>query len=396
MPGLLAQATQTQLKQIKMKNDPNRSLSDKYHYTQRPDYRNLTSREAYGMTDDDAHKLLCEVRWGSQDVVQCPACGLTAKHYKRTKRRQWRCIKCQRCFSVTSDTPFADRKLPLHKLVPLFYEYATGQKGASANGTAPALGTTTMTAYHNYSKLREVAMQTQDLTPLEGVVQVDGGFFAGKPRKANRRTKQTPVRIHSRFLGRKQSIIPKKKEEMEKWNREKKERQRVVIFLRQLHPLGSGKKGAARTITVVVKSETAKVVQPILEQFIKPGSTVQSDMSPAYMALDPAKYTHQPVNHSIEYSTVEGWNNNQAESAIARMRRAEFGVYHGMRCAYMAMYAAETAWHEDTRRTSRSERFRDLIKKAMQSKQSNAFCGYKQGRRVAEEHLYVPPKTAKK
>ncbi len=379
-----------------MKHDPNRKLSDKYHYTQRPDYRNLTSRQAYCMTDDEAHKLLCEARWGSEDVVQCPACGLTDKHYKRTKRRQWRCIKCQRCFSVTSDTPFADRKLPLHKFVPLFYEYATGQKGAAANDTAPDLGTTIMTAYHNYSKLREVAMQTQDLTPLEGVVQVDAGFFAGKPRKANRRTKQTPVRIHSRFLGRKQSIIPKKAGEMEPWNRKKKLNQRAVIFLRQLHPPGSGKKGAVRTITVVVKSETAQVVQPILEQFIKPGSIVQTDMSPAYMAMDPAKYTHQPVNHSIEYSTVEGWNNNQAESAIARMRRAEFGVYHGMRSAYMAMYAAETAWHEDTRRTSRAERFRDLIKKAMQSKRSNAFCGYKQGHRVKEEHLYVPPKIAKK
>jgi hypothetical protein len=48
-----------------------------------------------------------------------------------------------------------------------------------------------------------------------------------------------------------------------------------------------------------------------------------------------------------------------------------------MRERYVAMYAAEAAWREDTRRMTRSERFRDLIKKAMQTGQSQAFWRYK-------------------
>ena len=86
-----------------------------------------------------------------------------------------------------------------------------------------------------------------------------------------------------------------------------------------------------------------------------------------------------------------GWNNNQAESYFSRMRRAEFGVNHGMRHQYLAFYAADYAWHEDTRRMTRSERFRDLIKKSMQCGRSAAFCGYKKRKRLTVEHLFAPP-----
>lgn len=45
---------------------------------------------------------------------------------------------------------------------------------------------------------------------------------------------------------------------------------------------------------------------------------------------------HYTVNHSQEYQTSDGVNNNMAECFFSRMRRAEFGTYNGMRPQYFA------------------------------------------------------------
>ena len=275
--------------------------------------------------------------------------------------------------------------------MPIFYEYATSAKGVSANALAGAVGITVRTAHHNYMKLQETMMLTQDRSPLVGEVQVDGGYFCGKPRKANKRGNGAPPRIQSRTKGRKLALDPTRKmSDLEPWNQEKRKNQRVVIVLRELHPPGSSQKGAKRTITEVVPAETAKFVVPLLDRFVAPGATVQTDGGSAYQKMDHRKYEHQAVVHADCYSTEEGWNNNQAESFFSRMRRSEFGVHHGMRHQYLAFYAASYAWREDTRRMTRSERFRDLIKKAMSCGPSVYFRGYKKGRRPMAERLFAP------
>lgn len=365
-------------------------------FTQKAAYRDLSSGAIYRMTEEQAHEQFCLARYGSTDVVECPGCRTTAKHYQRKRRFQWRCISCHRCFSVTTGTPFANRKLPFRKLLPVFYEFACCQKGASANASSGALDVTVGTSMHNFSKLREVLMLNQDKTPMHGLVQVDGGYFCGKPRKPNKKNPTNAAHVNSRLLSRKQSIIPAPRSSMEPWNQEKLDKRRVVIVLRQLPPEGSGRSGATRTITEVVLQEDAASIVPILNKYVLPGSVIQTDGGTAYRRMDPSKHIHQPVNHTRCYSTEEGWNNNQAESFFGRMRRSEFGVFHGMRERYVAMYAAEAAWREDTRRMTRSERFRDLIKKAMQTGQSQAFWRYKQGERLKGDLLFKSGGTVAK
>lgn len=354
-------------------------------------YRDLSSATVYRMSEEEAHEVFCQARWGSSDRVGCPGCGLIDNHYKRRQRRQWRCKACHRCFSVTSGTPFANRKLPLTELLPIFYEFAGSQKGASALALSGQLDVTVMTAFHNFSKLREVTFETQDKTQLEGVVQIDGGHFCGKPRKPNKRTKANPAHVNSRLNGRKQSIIPVKNfSNLEPWNQEKLRNRRIVVVLRQLYPEGSEGVGAVRTITEVVLAEDAQRVLPMLNKYVATNSIVQTDGGHAYRMMDPSKFVHQFVMHTQEYCTDDGVNNNQAESLFARLRRAEWGIHHGMRAPYMAMYAADAAWREDTRRMTRSERFRDVIKRAMRSGRSRGFWRYKQKQRLEGEHVFEP------
>lgn len=64
---------------------------------------------------------------------------------------------------------------------------------------------------------------------------------------------------------------------------------------------------------------------------------------------------------SKEFVGDDGTNDNHAESFFSRMRRAEYGVYHGFRPTYLIDYASEFAWRDDNRRKSTGELFRGLL-----------------------------------
>jgi hypothetical protein len=115
---------------------------------------------------------------------------------------------------------------------------------------------------------------------------------------------------------------------------------------------------------------------------------------PPWTSLRGASHTEirtpPTVNHSKEYSTKAGVNNNQAESYISRLRRAEFGVFRGMRPQYFLDYCSEMAWREDARRMTLSERIRDLLSRVRRCPPSVSFKGYYQGARRGVEWLTTP------
>jgi len=69
------------------------------------------------------------------------------------------------------------------------------------------------------------------------------------------------------------------------------------------------------------------------------------------------------------------------------MRRAEYGVHHGMRPQYLAFYAAEFAWREMHRAESLGTKFFGLLKMVLSCDISRAWRGYAQGRRLGFEYL---------
>lgn len=171
---------------------------------------------------------------------------------------------------------------------------------------------------------------------------------------------------------------------IEPWNQEKLKKRRIVLVLRQLsQPPGQG---AVRTIARVVMAEDARNAVPVIKKYVALGTLIQSDEGHAYASLT-AWYDHETVRHSAEYATDNGINNNQAESYFGRMRRAEYGTYHGMRPQYLAFFASEIAWREDTRRQSLAQKFEGLLAVIFSCGLSKAWCGYFQGHRLGFEYL---------
>ncbi len=355
-------------------------------YSQKSECRDFTLFQALGINDVEtvAWKNFVILRWGSLTTVSCPDCKKVDKHYFRSHRKQWRCKHCHRCFSVTTGTPFANRKIPFSKLIQLCYEFATSPKGISANSLAGKIGTTHVTAYLNISKIREAQFLTEDRSQLSGHIHVDGCHFCGKPRRPRKRNKMTSEIVNNHLKNRKANIVPGKKYNREPWNLRKLENRRIVMLLRQVSDVRG--KGATRTISCVVMRESQEEVLKVIPKYVRQGSIISTDDGSAYKFLA-GSYEHRSVCHSEEYSNDQGINNNQAESGHSRMRRAEYGVFHGMRPQYLAFYASEIAWRENIRKMPQSVKYQDLFSRIFSCGHSEAFRGYVQGRRLGYEHL---------
>ena len=106
-------------------------------------------------------------------------------------------------------------------------------------------------------------------------------------------------------------------------------------------------------------------------------------------AYDPlhARYDTRRVNHSIEYRADDGTTNNLAESYFARFRRMQYGQVHKFGNEYLANYANEAAYREDTRRWANGRIFNDIAGKCAKTKTHRDWCGYWQGNRRMEERL---------
>jgi transposase-like protein len=358
----------------------------KQPFSQTKEYRDLTEDDISELTEDEAREQFALYRWGSTTEMPCPSCGETDRHYVRKNRNQWRCKHCFTDFSVTTGTPFVNRKMPFKKLLRFVYDFISSPKGCAANEYHAKRGVWIRAVFMNYHKIREAIYETRDLTPLTGRVQIDGGHFCGKPRRPRVRQQVTSQIVNNKLRNRKASMIPQgQTPRMESWNAEKFKNRRIAIVMRQVGEKGEG---ASRTIVAIARNENANSVTPLVEQYVAPHTELWTDSGNGYSKLNPKQhYTREAVTHSKEYCRDDGVNNNQAESYFSRLRRAEYGIYHGMRKNYFAFYANEFAWRADTNKKTLADKFNDVMGKIFKCGPSKAWCGYIQGHRLGFEYL---------
>jgi transposase-like protein len=343
------------------------------HFWLRANSVSLSGVDIARLDEEQARAQLARLRWGD-GAQACPACGVIDSHYDIRSRSQWRCKACNHTFSVTSGTPFADCKIGHVRLLLAIFSFVVNQKGIAALALKRLIGGQYRTSYTLLQKIREAVMLTVSASQLEGVIEVDGGHFAGKKRKG--RKMKLVVEPAAR-------TIPKK--HLKAQHRDKiapsefphHPNRRIVLVLREVYPPGTGKgKGAVRTRVAVIRSENTADVEALVKKYVAKQSTVRSDELPAYGNLKLLGYFHETVNHSVEFSTDGGVNQNQAESFFSRMRRAFIGVYHKITPRYMVDYAHEMAWREDARRTDTLGQMRDLMKRVCSSGRSTDWINY--------------------
>jgi transposase-like protein len=366
------------------------------HFWLKPEAVPLTLESISTLDDAAARCFLAELRWGKNQQV-CPDCGVVDRHYDIRTRKQWRCKHCFRTFSVTTGTPFADCKIGYRKLLLAIFAFIINQKGLAALALRRIIGGQYRTAFTLLHKIREAVMVTVSQEKLSGVIEIDGGHFSGKRRKGRKK---------------KPKLKPEDKTDVPaKYSQQRAKipasrfpfhpNRRIVMVLREISPektgtfnIHNGKeigKGAARTLVAVCRSENSADIEALAKRHIEHRSLIRTDELPGYGNLKLMGYEHQVVNHSIEFSTDDGVNENQAESYFSRMRRACIGIYHRVTPRYMLDYATEMAWREDVRRRNTADQLRNLVATVFSAGVSADWINYCRGNKWKTELLFVAP-----
>ena len=306
------------------------------------------------MTDLEAETVFRKVRWhDTQGQAVCPHCGgLDAYECRRPNASlRFRCKACEKDFTLTSGTIFASHKLPLRAYLAAIALFCNEVKGKAALAMSRDLGLAYKSAFVLCHKLREA--MSEELRGLtvggEGKeVSIDGGYFGGYVKPANRREDRKDRRL---------------------WQNKSGKRQCVVIVRER--------NGAS--LPAVFKSEVQAL--NFIKQRVAKGTVINADESNAWNDLH-SRYEMKRINHEEAYS-LDGACTNDAESFFSRLRRAEIGHHHHIAGTYLLRYAQEAAWREDNRRVSNGEQVHLVAALAMMRKPSVDFSGYWQRHKAA-------------
>lgn len=355
------------------------------HFLASKAFRDLSLYEISQMTDEAIRQFFQKERWGCLDKQGCPDCGVFDSHKFRAKRNQWRCKACEHEFSVTSATIFADRKMPLRKILMGVCFFAASANAISAIELANHLSIQPKSAAVLLGKLKEVVLRAMDRSQMEGIIEVDGGHFGGKPRRSNFR-KKSKLRDVAEALasGRLTGKAGARRSNISELNKKKLKNRRIIMPMR----VRSSEKGegAIRTYAWVGKAESDQYIRHVVLRQVKSVSIIVSDEGPGFSPLSD-HFETEVVPYSQMYCTPEGVNQNQAESFMSRVRRME-ATFHGFHSPiYQADYAAYAARLEDDRRKSMKQRVSGLLEQSLNMRFSAWWRGYWQGKRRGQEIL---------
>jgi transposase-like protein len=303
--------------------------------------RTLSLRDIYKGGEEAAYDTFCKLRWHDTDGEPvCPKCGCL-ESYRITSRRKFKCAACYAQYSPTSGTILASRKMSYVDLLAAICIVVNGAKGISALQLARDLDCQHKTAFVLAHKIREAMAAETDGHTLEGEVEVDGAYFGGHVRPANKAEDRVDRRLAEHQSG----------------------KRRVVVAIRE-------RKG--RTLSFVVKQEADGVA--LVRANVDPAAKVHADEASHWDGLHAYFEAHR-INHSEAYS-LNGVCTNQAESYFSRLRRMVQGQHHHVSPRYLHQYAVHAAWMEDHRRMDNGALARRALRLALVHPVSRNWKGY--------------------
>ncbi len=303
--------------------------------------RTLSLKAVFQMGEDKAYETFRRLRWSETDGdAVCPRCGCV-ETYDISTRRRFKCIACGHQFSVTSGTIFASRKLSFTDLLAAIVIFVNGAKGVAALQLSRDLNCQYKTAFVLSHKLREAMAREQIGRKLDGIVEMDGGYFGGYVKPENRKEDRKDRRLKANSSGKRE----------------------CVVIMRE-------RKG--RSLAFVVANEGDAC--PIARDRVGTLATIYADEGTGWDALH-AGWDTKRVNHSVAFMD-EGVCTNQAESYFSRLRRAEIGTHHHISGPYLSAYANEMVWREDHRRVANGNQAAMVGRAVMGSRQSRTWAGY--------------------
>lgn len=311
------------------------------HFLQSAKARSLSLRSIYRGGEGKAYETFCKLRWAETDGAPvCPRCGSLDPYFIKS-RRKYECKACKHHFSVTSGTIFASRKMSFTDILAAICIFVNGAKGISALQMSRDLDCQHKTAFVLCHKLREAMASEIIGQELDDHVEIDGAYFGGSIRPANR--------VENR--------VDRRKAEYQTGKR------RVVVALRER---------GGRTLPFVCKQEAEGV--SIAARVAAKATAFYADEAGHWDALH-TKFKTYRINHREAYADGH-ISTNQAESYFSRLRRMVEGQHHHVSPQHLHQYANHAAWMEDNRRKDNGTLAYSTLHLALTSPVSRQWAGY--------------------
>ncbi len=309
--------------------------------------KTLSLAQVFRMTVEEGERAFCMIRWpDTNGSPVCPICGsLDAYEARRPNGSlRFRCKGCKKDFTVTSGTLFASHKLPLKSYLAAIAIFCNEVKGKSALALSRDLGVSYKCAFVLQHKFREAMAEEMKGRVVGGEgkeAEVDGGYFGGYVKPANRKEKRVDRRFAENQSG----------------------KRKVVVIIRER---------GGNSVPAVFNTESAAA--SFIKARIAKGTVVHADEAGSWDGLH-ERFEMKRINHQEAYS-LDGACTNQAEEYFSRLRRAEIGIHHHIAGAYLLRYAQESSWREDNRRVSNGDQVSRVTALAMKRGKSVDFTGY--------------------
>jgi transposase-like protein len=313
--------------------------------------KTLTLASVARMSDEEAERTFARLRWATTGgKAICPKCGCDTCYEGRRKGcRRYQCKACHKDFTLTSGTLFASRKMPLRAYLMAIAIFVNEVKGKSMLALSRDMGCSYKASFVLAHKLREAMAAEVRQTGIGGAgrrAEIDGGYFGGYVKPANRRENRKDRRLAENQTG----------------------KRKVVVVIRE--------RGAdGRTLPGVFRSEADAL--NFIRTRIAPQTTLYADEAMAWNDLH-ARFELHRINHQEAYSLggPDEINTNAAESFFSRMRRGEIGHHHHVAGPYLIRFAQEAAFRETHRRTPNGAQVDRIVTLAMRHRPSVDFAGY--------------------
>lgn len=276
--------------------------------------------------EDKCYHYLEHVRWNNIPV--CPYCQ-SKKASRRKKGHRYKCLKCNRSYSVLVGTIMESTKLPILKWFMAIGLILNAKKGLSSLQLSRDLGINKNTAWYLQKRIR--CAMNEDDTLLHGLVEADESYIGG-------------------------SIVHKHK-------KIKQERQYHIGGMEHKTPILGMLERKGKIIVKVLDKAWGKEIKPIMRKVIKPNSELITDGFGGYHGLGDFFDKHIVLNHTKNIRKIGEYHTNTIEGFWSMFKRAIVGQYHKITHEHLQEYINEMTFKYNYRNNNNS--FNILISKCL-------------------------------
>ena len=174
--------------------------------------KTLTLGSVVRMSDEEVERVFIRLRWqDNSHAPYCPRCGGTKIYTsRRNGALRFQCKACWKDFSLTSGTIFESRKMPLRSYLLAIAVFVNEVKGKSMLALSRDLGASYKSAFVLAHKLREAMASEVRQTAIGGEgkrAEIDGGYFGGYVKPANRRENRRDRRLRVNQSGKRKVVV---------------------------------------------------------------------------------------------------------------------------------------------------------------------------------------------